>query len=185
MAQVALNLSPYPPAGWKLNTWNDLFDIPISTSTGTRTLLDELMIQFHENEMTVVNARVSSGGIPSPFQAEIVVPPNAESVSELKVVAMGRWKFYRAKLEAHELNGSYEFTGRDFKGEIAFPWIDRLSSEPGPGWERLDDAPVLHGNYVLAILSGGNTKEALIRSMGSTGFMRDYRTNKGSGGIKD
>jgi hypothetical protein len=78
------------------------------------------------------------------------------------ITAHGRWKFYRARLEAYEVNGSYEFTSGDFKGGIATPSIDRLSAEPGPGWERLERPPSEHGALLVFILYCGDAKEALL-----------------------
>jgi hypothetical protein len=79
---------------------------------------------------------------------------------------MGRWKFYRAKLEAYEVNGSYEFTGSDFKGEIAGPWVDRLSAEPGPGWQRIEQPPQATPNLAMIILYRGGMKVALRERLG-------------------
>ena len=83
----------------------------------------------------------------------------------LRIVASGQWKFYCAKLRAYEVNGSPEFTTGDFKGQIATPSVDRFSSEPGPGWERLKDPPEATANLATIILYSGNAKEALPQAL--------------------
>jgi len=81
------------------------------------------------------------------------------------VIALGRWKYYRAKLNAYLVDGSYEFTQGDFKGQIMTPPIDRMGSEPGPGWERLHEPPDPKDNVILAVLYRGGVKEALLQNM--------------------
>lgn len=80
---------------------------------------------------------VAVGHIPQPFGLQLTVRLDEVDVP-LRIVVNGKWKFYRAKIEAYEVNGSYEFTKGNFKGQIAIPAIDRFSEEPGPGWDLLD-----------------------------------------------
>jgi hypothetical protein len=49
---------------------------------------------------------------------------------------------------------------------VASPWIDRLSAEPGPGWERVEHPPSTLQNALLVILHRGNAEEALMASSG-------------------
>ena len=76
------------------------------------------------------------------------------------------WRHYRAKVEAYHVNGSYEFTAGDFKGSFATPSIDRFSSEPGPGWERLEGQPTITGSVAILVLSGGNARDSLLEHLG-------------------
>lgn len=167
--QIGLALSPYPAAGWAFTTWQDIFDLRVRTESSEISLLDALVLKYSEAEKAAVGAVASGPQLPQPFQVEMAVQPEDEGVS-ICVVARGRWKFYRARLEAYEVNGSYEFTHGDFKGQFATPPIDTWSTEPGPGWERLDVPPAISRNAAMIILHHGNTKEALLQEVGPRGL---------------
>jgi hypothetical protein len=155
-----------------------VFDLPIEGAAGSLTLLDEIVARYHEAEKTAVARAASSDHFPQPFQAEVSVPLRDDRASTLRVVAMGRWKFYRAKLEAYQVNGSYEFTHADFKGEIATPYVDRLGVEPGPGWERIDAPPAAKSNLIMLFLYHGNAKEALVEMVGTKSLASNGKTQR-------
>ncbi len=164
--QIALSLSSYPAEGWALSTWHDVFDLRVRAASGEVPLLDELVAQYHSAETAAVEATKSHLGLPKPFRVQLTPQPATGAVP-LEVAASGHWKYYRAKLEAYEVNGSYEFTRGDFKGELATPSVDRLSSEPGPGWERLNEPPTLAPNVMMIVLHHGQAKDALLQEMAS------------------
>jgi hypothetical protein len=66
------------------------------------------------------------------------------------------------------LNGTYSFTEEKFFGGVTSPYIDRLASEPGPGWESVTDPPShLEPGMGLVILYRGAVKEALLEDFGT------------------
>jgi hypothetical protein len=163
--QVSVTLAENPADFATLNTWNDLFSLPMRSKSGEAQLIDSLTDAYHHAEKEAVEAVAAGRRIPQPFARELRVQ-RENSDMPLRVVITGRWKFYRAKIEAYEVNGSYEFTHGDFKGQLATPAIDRFSSEPGPGWDLLDQPPEPRGNVAIIILHKGNVKDALLESMG-------------------
>jgi len=142
-----------------------VFAVRVQTESGEVSLLDQLVLKYHQAENVAVAAVASGAGLPKPFQAGIAVEPEGDGVP-LQVLASGRWKFYRAKLDAYEVNGSYEFTHGDFKGQFATPPIDTWRNEPGPGWELLDGTLTVSGNVAVLVPHSGNAKQALLNAMG-------------------
>ena len=64
-------------------------------------------------------------------------------------------------------SGTYSFTEGDFLGTQSSPWIDRLSSEPGPGWERVENpAKRLQPYMGLVVLYGGNFRKQVVEAYG-------------------
>lgn len=124
------------------------------------------MSRFHEAEASTVRSVLTSGRVPRSFSAAVVVASSSQDGDPLEVQILGRWKFYRGRLEAHRVRGSYEFTRGDFKGEVSTPSVDRLGYEPGPGWERIQQPPDSLQNTVLIILHKGDAEEALMAGMG-------------------
>jgi hypothetical protein len=142
-----------------------VFVLRSGTDSGDQSFLDKLVAEYHRAEEESVHAVAAGRRIPQPFAFELALHREAGNVP-LRVVVTGTWRFYRAKVEAYDVNGSYEFTKGDFKGRLATPPIDRLSTEPGPGWELLDGPPVLVGNVVMIVLFRGNAKEVLSETLG-------------------
>jgi hypothetical protein len=168
--QVRVEIPKWPMSGWKLGTWRELFDLPVNVSNGHRTLLTELVSRFHEGEANSVREVRTSGGVPAPFGASVRLEPAESDVDALEIHIQGHWKFYRGRLEAHRINGSYEFTQGDLKGRVASPWIDTRGSEPGPGWEHIQEPPDSLRGALLAVLYRSNVEQALIDTLGSKAF---------------
>jgi hypothetical protein len=79
------------------------------------------------------------------------------------------WRVYRAKLQAHLLNGTYFFEESRFFGTLTGPVIDMHGPEPGPGWELLTSPPaVLEPGVALCILRGGDVAGPLLERYGET-----------------
>lgn len=164
MPQIFVSLSSKPPSNCGLRTWKELFELPVRVANGKSKLLDEIVRAYHEAEKSSVQKVGSKAIFPKPFGTELTVPPQAPVIKSFRVTAFGRWKFYRARLEAFVVNGSYEFTSKDFKGQIATPAIDRFDSEPGPGWEFVEGTPKDRPGIVI-ILFKGNAREVLVETM--------------------
>jgi hypothetical protein len=49
------------------------------------------------------------------------------------------WRRYRARAEAVLLNGSYCYQNHNFTGTVTGPSVDMESTEPGSGWEELQE----------------------------------------------
>jgi Restriction endonuclease len=164
--QLRVNLPKWPVRGWELETWEELFRLPLSGPSGDRTVLSELVSRVHAAEAEAVRAVPASAAAPQAFGAGVVLNSSAPDADALEVHILGQWKFYRGRLEAHRVRGSYEFTHGDLRGEVATPWIDRLGAEPGPGWERVEQPSSSLQNTALIILYKGNAEEALMASLG-------------------
>jgi hypothetical protein len=161
-----VQLPKWPLRGWEPRAWEDLFRLPLPGPSGDRTLLSELVSRYHEAEAEAVGAVAASGAPPKSFATGVVLESSNPDVDPLEVHIFGRWKFYRARLEAYAVRGSYEFTRGDFKGEVSTPWIDRLGADPGPGWEQIERPPDTPHNAAFFILYKGNAEQALMAAQG-------------------
>ncbi|MDE1150302.1 MAG: restriction endonuclease [Azospirillaceae bacterium] len=72
-----------------------------------------------------------------PVRLSLITLQAAASAEAISVGVESQWVVYRARAEAWLVNGSYNFTGGDFKGSFSTPSIDTWSSDPGPGWEPI------------------------------------------------
>lgn len=83
-----------------------------------------------------------------PVRGNMVTVAEADGIEPKRVGVQSRWAIFRARTEAWLVNGSYNFTGEDFRGSIATPSIDTWSSDPGPGWEPIDEDEIGMGNTI-------------------------------------
>jgi hypothetical protein len=171
--QVQVNIAKWPVRGWDLKMWEELFRISLSGPSGQRTLLSELVSRYHEAEAKAVRNASAGARAPQSFGAAVTLNSSTPAVDPLELHIFGRWTFYRGRMDAHRVKGSYEFTHGDFKGDVSTPWVDRLASEPGPGWERMQQPPDSVQNAVLIILHKGNAEEALMDTLGSKPLASD------------
>lgn len=165
-SRIGLSLSPLPARGWSLDTWNDLFNLEGGSQDATKGLLDEIVNCIQQAENAALRALRNEGEIPKPFTAKITISSSDPDAISLRVVVTGMWKFYRAKVDAYLLNGSYSLTSGEFKGQIATPWLDLSSTNPGPGWEPLDEAPDDLTNTVMLVPYGPDAERLLRESLG-------------------
>lgn len=149
------------PMEMSTTTWRDIFSMPVLGRTGPMQTLDELADIYHRAEKESVAEIRAGSEFPKPF-ARAVTIARTGAAENVQVHINGQWTFYQAKVEAFWFNGSYEFTSGGFMGELATPPIDRMSTEPGPGWEALDREPIFRPACILCVLSGGNATEALL-----------------------
>lgn len=83
-----------------------------------------------------------------PVRVNMVTLAEADGIEPVRVGVQSQWAIFRARTEAWLVNGSYNFTGEDFKGSIATPSIDTWSSDPGPGWEPIPEDEINGGNTI-------------------------------------
>ncbi len=119
-------------------TFGEVFDLP---AAGHANAVGLLVALFKEAEKGAVGDATRRGAFPTGFRTAIQVEFKEPGARPLTVSLEGKWRIYRAKLEAHLLNGTYSFTEGQFSGSQTSPWIDRLGPDPGPGWELIDGPP--------------------------------------------
>jgi hypothetical protein len=145
--------------------WGDLFAARVGDGADSQTLLEAIEHRFHESESAELHARVTNGDFPAAFSAVIVLPGDAAS-AKLTVTARGKWKIHRARMHAILLNGSYSFTERKFAGQIATPYVDIKSMDPGPGWEPIEEVPTSpFGVRMVIIRHHADVKGALVGAL--------------------
>lgn len=71
----------------------------------------------------------------------VAVSVEGDGGSEIEVALHCRYRIFRARLEFTLLNGSYNLTNESFVGGQYSPSIDTMSSDPGPGWEQIEELP--------------------------------------------
>jgi hypothetical protein len=121
----------------------------------------------------VRSATTNGTTVPQPFRTEVIISPLPKHGSLLTIVVLGHWKIYRGNFDAFEVNGSYEFTWDDFKGEIVTRVVDLHGPEPGSGWEQLNQPPPTGNKMIMTILHGGDAKSALLENVGPVKLTHD------------
>jgi len=165
-SRISLTVAPVPATGWGIETWQDLFDIWMNEGDSRRSVIDNVVEVFLEAEKQCVReAQESEARIPQPFDTEFRIPTQTDQQVPIRVIVHGTWSFYRAKLEAYLLKGSYSFTSGEYAGEMATPAVDRLSTHPGPGWELMDEPPDDLSRSLVLVFCQGGVKKALIEHL--------------------
>lgn len=162
-AQIQLTISPLLLPDCGFFTWGDVLEHPLPDGMGL--VVDAISIAFKSAEREAVCAAPRAGVFPRPFEAAVTVPGSGPR-PPLSLLARGKWKFYRSRLEFVLLDGSYSYSSGEFIGRIHGPWIDRLSTDPGAGWEHIDEPPTELTNASLVILYAADTRTALLQNLG-------------------
>lgn len=117
------------------------------------TLVDGEMLPVHRalaaafaSDFPALKESVGKKAIP--VRVNMVTLAEADGVEPVRVGVQSQWAIFRARTEAWLVNGSYNFTGEDFKGSITTPLIDTWSSDPGPGWEPIAEDEIGSGNTI-------------------------------------
>ena len=127
----------------EVETFEDMFSLRLSRSSGDCTVLDRLAALYEEVEKASLDEMSTSGRFPRPFSASVEFSGQTEDGRiSLKVEVRVKWRIYEGRTEAHLLQGSYSFTSGEFLGEQMSPVIDLMGPDPGPGWELLKTPPV-------------------------------------------
>lgn len=175
-AQIQLALNPEPFPGWGFTTWGELLEYPLPGCS--ELVVDAISEAFRNAESEVVSSAPGTSVFPQPFDASITVPASGPR-PPLTLTALGRWKFYRSRLEFVLLEGSYSYSSGDFLGSISSPWVNRFSTHPGPGWEQIEEAPKEITNASLMILYNADNRSALLQQLGqkALGSVREVVAN--------
>jgi hypothetical protein len=129
------------------------------------SMLDAIDLKYNESEKTSTEYGKKEK-FPCDWKNEITISDTESDVRPLRILLAGSWNIYRAKLEAHLLNGSYSYTAGQFIGNQSTPWLDTQGSHPGPGWELLERRPTDTNPTCVLSLYGGSIKEILKKNMG-------------------
>ena len=147
----------------RLRTWNDLFD----TAEDDKTIIDVIATETANTEQKSVEEKTQQSGFPSDWVLELVFRED-DIRPEIRLDIVCRWKWYRARLEATLLNGSYCLSDETFRGTMMGPSIDMRCPHPGEAWTEITDRNfAMPANRVIVILTEGNLKDTLRESLGS------------------
>ena len=143
-----------------LRLWKDLLAAEVGTN---ETVLDHICESFWKHEKLTSEAGRKSGTLlPDNWRREHTFRSTDNPSVVFTVSVEGRWKIYRAKQDAHLLDGSYCFSNHDFSGSITFPPIDTQGPNPGDLWELTHDTPAtLPPPTVVCTLLHGDIKEGV------------------------
>jgi hypothetical protein len=149
-------------ANWGDENFKGVFSV---IGSNGQTVLEQLAHAFWEAQEAELQRALHARSFPGPWSTAIMLQPSASDQPGLVLSLHGKWRFYRAKLEGHLLNGTYSFTEGTFFGSQSSPCVDMLGPEPGPGWERVVDAPdKLEPGIGMVILKGGQVKELILKN---------------------
>lgn len=150
-----------------MEIWGDelIEDVLSVVDSSGQTAFDQLIRAFWEAQEAKVQEALNAHSFPGSWATAMKLqsssPPNQP---ELVLSLHGKWRFYRAKLCGHLMNGTYSFTEGTFIGSQTSPCVDMMGPEPGPGWERVVDVPArLERGIGLFILKGGEIKKLVLQ----------------------
>jgi hypothetical protein len=153
---------------WNLKIWNDLFSLQFEDEGSPILFIDAIVRSYFKGEEEAVS-KVKETFFPSNWARILECIEEKPIKKMIGIIIRGFWNVYEGRLEAHLLNGSYNFLNDEFLGSLSTPSIDTQSSHPGPGWILLDAPPQktnLKPIRGLFIMSGGNAKESLLEKLG-------------------
>ncbi len=150
------------PDYWGAKKFDDVFLIK-NRLDDSRTVPETLLSTFAEGEEKAVRDAANEGHFPANWTNSVKISRlDQNEASHLIISLEGKWRIYRAKLEAHLLEGSYSFTENVFAGSQTYPSIDMRSVHPGPGWELITNPPDrLQPGVGMAILQGADIKSSI------------------------
>ena len=141
-----------------ISTHGDLYDMKLQKS-------DKTLIQRVQEEVTLMEKERKNkrDGFPiDEFKTINLIISNGSTVDI--EITLG-YKYYKGKLEAHLVSGSYCFGNGNFKGVQRSPIIDMKDIHPGACLEEIvldDEMPSLKA---IGILSGGKFDDAQVEAM--------------------
>ncbi len=161
-------VSPLDPH-WNLKTWNDLFLLFFKNEEENISALDAIVNSYFKGEQEAKQRITSETLFPPSWSRLLELIEESPEKPSIKIHIRGLWNIYEGYLEAHLLNGSYNFTSGEFIGSMSGPVIDLNSTNPGPSWKLLDNIPScdMSKSHIksVCILFGGNAKEALLHNL--------------------
>jgi len=153
-----------PDSGWNISSYGDLFNLEIDTEGKKISVLDAIDSAYRDSEQTSAEYGKKEK-FPCDWKNDITISDTESNIQPLRFRLAGSWNIYRAKLEAHLLNGSYSYTSGQFIGNQSTPWIDTQASHPGPDWELLEQRPTETNPICVLSLYGGSIKGSLKEHM--------------------
>lgn len=131
-----------------VNTCGDLFDQKVKDSCLN-------VVETIQSEATSLENEVKGRHCGFPKESSKTTKVVIKDGNELEIDITLKYRYYKGKLEAHLVSGSYCFSNGDFKGKQSSPVIDMKSVHPGEGWEEITLERELPSWKAIAILSGG------------------------------
>ncbi|MCP4895717.1 MAG: restriction endonuclease [bacterium] len=155
---------------WASVTLKEALTAPQLADPEGETALEFLINQFNETEKAASRKAMAESCVSFEWEARMQINSSiAEDTIPLIVALKARWRFFRASLEAHLLDGSYSYTEEKFFGNQRIPPIDMRGPSPGDCWEEMKHPPDLSTKgYGLVILREGDVRNELLRRHGDT-----------------
>ncbi|MFH2126755.1 MAG: hypothetical protein ABIK12_09575, partial [Pseudomonadota bacterium] len=167
--QVSLMLEAPLDPYWKIEKWNDLFERKFDDEKKQITGLDAIEKFYFAGEEKS-RERMKEGVVFPPKWLKVIEYVEEKSGKSLKIIIRGAWRVYEGRLEAHLVNGSYNFISEDFVGNISSPFVDLLRSQPGPDWELVENLEEFEPRDSLIrsviVLTRGSIRESLVAKIG-------------------
>ncbi len=135
-----------------INTWGDLLDL---ITVGNKTVYQELVDDFTQFNKTFENELPKTTKLSFPKSQRLSLKYECSDGSNLFLYLDIIYKYFKGKIEAQIINGSYCINNRSFLGSQSGPVIDMKSSNPGPGWVEVPEPSDLNFNSCIAFLTGG------------------------------
>lgn len=132
-----------------VSTWGDLLDL--------RTLCDRRVYdEFLEDYWAASKRHISEGfssKLPRGFSAKAMY--RLLGGGHVTMILEVHFRYFRGKLSAHIVEGSYCLDEGRFHGKQAGPVVDTQSIHPGPGWEEIPWTDDLPSQTSIMIFGGG------------------------------
>jgi len=150
------------PSG--LEYWNQLFNLDFqdTTENSHKKLIDWIEKEFQELEKLAFEDIKLGNKLPKDIAHRLTFK-NEEITAELELALT--WKYFEAKTKCYRINGSYDFIDENFSGSQSSPAIDLKSSDPGEGWEPLQEKPKININEGIIVLRGLDYRTAILSNL--------------------
>ena len=160
-------VAPLDPQ-WNLKIWNDLFSLQFDDDGSSISVIDAIVRSYNTGEKDAISA-ASKTFFPPNWVRVLECSEEKSTREAIKIIIKGSWKVYEARLEAHLLQGSYNFSNGAFLGNLSTPFVDTQNSHPGPGWNLLKELPEKESMKPIRgiLITSGKAKEALIERFGT------------------
>lgn len=133
------------------STWGEFFPLQIDTDHGKESGLDFMIRHFEEGQRRAIEQGMATIGLPHNWNVGLAIEDES---FEFRFNIAQNWCFYRAKIEAHLVDGSYEIIQGKFAGTQTLPAIDLSCPESSGDWIEIQRAEVetkaSHSTFVFA-----------------------------------
>ena len=162
---LGLPLDPF----WKIKKWNDFFEVVLHDDGEEISGIDVINKHYLEGEKAA-RVKMKKGEIFPPSWQNVIRYVDDVSKKELTIIINGKWEIYEGRLEAHLVNGSYNFTSDEFVGGVYTPALNVRENNPGAGWKLIESKSEYQPKKALFrssfIMSAGDVEEALVTAIG-------------------